>query len=191
MPVMLDISVLPVQLLQWDCGFEEHKALNTGIGRVFMEESFELADRWERIAKRYEEDNFLLEKQLVETRIERDEWKRQLEKEKKKNWGWALALLSVLLILSAAGLAYFATGYDTLTKENRSLQSNLDSERDARISLETELYSKVAELEDQVSALEEENATLKSENADLQKEIEDKKKLIEELQRIIKNLRED
>jgi uncharacterized protein HemX len=156
-----------------------------------MEESFELADRWERIAKRYEEDNFLLEKQLVETRIERDEWKRQFEKEKGKNWGWALALLSVLLILSAAGLAYFATGYDSLTKENQLLQSTLDVERDARISLETELYEELAELKDQVSSLEEENALLESTNADLQKELDDKQKLIEELQKIIKNLREE
>lgn len=156
-----------------------------------MEESFELADRWERIAKRYEEDNFILEKQLVETRIERDEWKRHFEKEKSKNWGWALALLSVLLILSAAGLAYFATGYDTLTKENSSLQSTLDVERAARINLETELYEKLAELEDEVSALEDENASLESTNADLQKELDEKKKLIEELQKIIKNLREE
>ncbi len=156
-----------------------------------MEESFELADRWERIAKRYEEDNFLLEKQLVETRIERDEWKRHLEKERKKNWGWALALLSILLILSAAGLAYFASEYDRLTKENRSLQSSLDVERDARISLETELYDKIDQLEDEVSTLEDSNASLESQVSQLQNEVDDKKKLIEELQRIIKNLRED
>ena len=156
-----------------------------------MEESFELADRWERIAKRYEEDNFLLEKQLVETRIERDEWKRHFEKEKKKNWGWALALLSILLILSAAGLAYFATEYDRLTKENRSLQSKLDVEQEARISLETELYDKVNELEAEVQSLEEENASLKAQVSQLQKSLDDKEELIEELQKIIKNLRKE
>lgn len=188
---LLDTRVLLVQLVQWNCHPKKHKTLNSGIGRVFMEESFELADRWERIAKRYEEDNFLLEKQLVETRIERDEWKRHLEKERKKNWGWALALLSILLILSAAGLAYFASEYDRLTKENRSLQSALDVERDARISLETELYDKIDQLEDEVSSLEDSNASLESQVSQLQKEVDDKKKLIEELQRIIKNLRED
>jgi uncharacterized protein HemX len=156
-----------------------------------MEESFELADRWERIAKRYEEDNFLLEKQLVETKIERDEWKKLLGKEKKKNWGWALALLSVLLILSVAGLAYFAAEYDRLTKENRAWQSKLEVEQEARISVETELYQKIDELETQISSLEESNASLESQVADLQKELDDKKKLVEELQRIIKNLRED
>ncbi|KYK35014.1 MAG: hypothetical protein HXS48_05855 [Theionarchaea archaeon] len=154
-----------------------------------MEESFELADRWERIAKRYEEDNFLLEKQLVETRIERDEWKRQLERERKKNWGWALALLSILLILSAAGLAYFATEYDRLTKENRSLQSKLEVEQDARISLETELYDKIDELEAEVSTLQDDNASLNSQVSQLQRELDEKKELIEELQKIIKNLR--
>jgi len=156
-----------------------------------MEEPFELADRWERIAKRYEEDNFLLEKQLVETRIERDEWKRTLEKERKKSWGWALALLSVLLILSAAGLAYFASEYDRLTKENRSLQSSLDVEREARISLETELYDRIDELEDQVSSLEDSKGELETQLSQVEKELADKKKLIEELQRIIKNLREE
>ncbi len=155
-----------------------------------MEETFELADRWERIAKRYEEDNFLLEKQVVETKIERDEWKRHYEKEKSKSWGWALALLSVLLILSAAGLAYFATEYDRLTKENRSLQSNLEAEQAARLSLETELYTKLNELESEVSALEESNSSLEAQVEQLQKELDDKKKLIEELQKIIKNLRE-
>lgn len=156
-----------------------------------MEESFELADRWERIAKRYEEDNFLLEKQLVETRIERDEWKRHYEKEKRKNWGWALALLSILLILSAAGLAYFATEYDRLTKENRSLQSRLEVEQEARISLETELYDRVDELEAEVSALQEDKSSLESQVSQLQKEVDDKQELIEELQRIIKNLRSE
>ncbi len=154
-----------------------------------MEESFELADRWERIAKRYEEDNFLLEKQLVETRIERDEWKRQLEKERKKSWGWALALLSILLILSVAGLTYFATEYDRLTKENRSLQSKLEVEQDARISLETELYDKIDELEAEVSTLQDDNASLNSQVSQLQRELDEKKELIEELQKIIKNLR--
>lgn len=156
-----------------------------------MEESFELADRWERIAKRYEEDNFLLEKQLVETRIERDEWKKRHEKEKKKSWGWALALLSILLILSAAGLAYFATEYDRLSKQNRTLQSSLDDEQQARMALETELNAQISQLETQISQLQAENETLSSQNASIQKELNDKKKLVEELQRIIKNLRED
>ncbi|MBU6998091.1 MAG: hypothetical protein HXS41_04495 [Theionarchaea archaeon] len=156
-----------------------------------MEESFELADRWERIAKRYEEDNFLLEKQLVETKIERDQWKKQYESEKKKSWGWALALLSVLLILSTAGLAYFATEYDRLTKENRSLQSQLDAEQQARISLETDLYAKIDQLEAEVATLESENAVYESQVTQLQQEVDDKKKLVEELQKIIKNLREE
>lgn len=156
-----------------------------------MDESFELADRWERIAKRYEEDNFLLEKQLVETKIERDQWKRQYHQEKTKNWGWALALLSILLILSAAGLAYFATEYDRLTKENRSLQAELEDEQNMRISLETELYSKVNELESEIDVLEESNAALESQVDQLQKELDDKKQLVEELQKIIKNLRAD
>ncbi|KYK34995.1 MAG: hypothetical protein HXS46_01705 [Theionarchaea archaeon] len=156
-----------------------------------MEESFELADRWERIAKRYEEDNFLLEKQLVETKIERDEWKKQYKREKSKNWGWALALLSVLLILSAAGLAYFATEYDRLTKENRSLQSDLDAEQQARVSLESELYTRIDELESEVSALKEDKSTLESQVAQLEREVSDKQELIEELQRIIKNLRQE
>lgn len=154
-----------------------------------MEESFELADRWERIAKRYEEDNFLLEKQLVETKIERDEWKRLTEKERRKNWGWALAILSILLILSAAGLAYFVTEYDRLTKENRSLKSSLEAEKEARLSLETELYSKIDELQSQVSALENDKETLESQISQLQKDLNEKKELIEELQKIIKNLR--
>ncbi|MBU7043577.1 MAG: hypothetical protein HXS47_08300 [Theionarchaea archaeon] len=156
-----------------------------------MEESFELADRWERIAKRYEEDNFLLEKQLVETRIERDEWKKRHEKEKKKSWGWALALLSILLILSAAGLAYFATEYDRLSKQNRTLQSSLDDEQQARMALETELYERISQLETQISQLQAENETLSSQNASIQKELSDKKKLVEELQKIIKNLRKE
>ncbi len=156
-----------------------------------MDESFELADRWERIAKRYEEDNFLLEKQLVETKIERDQWKKQYHQEKSKNWGWALALLSILLILSAAGLAYFATEYDRLTKENRSLQTQYEDEQNARISLETELYAKIDELESEIEVLEENNAALNSQVTQLQKELDDKKELVEELQRIIKNLRED
>ncbi len=154
-----------------------------------MEESFELADRWERIAKRYEEDNFLLEKQLVETKIERDEWKRLTEKERRKNWGWALAILSILLILSAAGLAYFVSEYDRLTKENRSLNSSLEAEQEARLSLETELYSKIDELQSQVSTLENDNEALESQISQLQKDLNEKKQLIEELQKIIKNLR--
>lgn len=156
-----------------------------------MEESFELADRWERIAKRYEEDNFLLEKQLVETKIERDEWKKKYKKEKSKNWGWALALLSVLLILSVAGLTYFATEYDRLSKENRSLTTQLDMEQEARIAIETELKAKVDELESEVSQLKSDKEQLEEQVSQLQKELDDKKKLVEELQRIIKNLRED
>jgi uncharacterized protein HemX len=156
-----------------------------------MEESFELADRWERVAKRYEEDNFLLEKQLIETRIERDEWKKRHEKEKKKSWGWALALLSILLILSAAGLAYFATEYDRLSKQNRTLQSLLDDEQQARISLENELNDRISQLESQISELQAENDSLTSQNTDIQKELNDKKRLVEELQKIIKNLREE
>ena len=179
-----------MQLLRRGGGAKKHKTLNSGIARVSMEETFELADRWERIAKRYEEDNFLLEKQLVETKIERDEWRRHYDKEKGKSWGWALALLSVLLILSAAGLAYFATEYDRLTKENRSLQSNLEVEQDARAALETELYAKLDELESEVSTLKEDNASLETQVTQLQKELDDKKELIEELQKIIKNLRE-
>ncbi len=154
-----------------------------------MEESFELADRWERIAKRYEEDNFLLEKQLVETRIERDEWKRHLEKERKKNWGWALAILSIFFILSAAGLVYFATEYDRLTRENRSLQSSLDLEQETRITLETELTERVNQLEAEVSQLEQDKSSLEGQVSQLQKDLNEKKKLIEELQRIIKNLK--
>lgn len=170
---------------------QKRKALNSGITWVFMEESFELADRWERVAKRYEEDNFLLEKQLVETRIERDEWKRQHEKERKKNWGWALALLSVFLILSAAGLAYFATGYDRLTKENRSLKVDLEGEQQARIAMETELNAKIEELQSEVSTLKKDKASLETQVTLLQKDLNDKKKLIEELQRIITNLKKD
>jgi uncharacterized protein HemX len=156
-----------------------------------MEESFELADRWERIAKRYEEDNFLLEKQLVETKIERDQWKREFKKEKSKNWGWALALLSVLLILCAAGLVYYVTEYDRLTKETRSLQSKLEAEQQTRINLETELYDKIDQLEAENSQLQDDKTSLESQVAQLEKDVADRKKLIEELQRIIKNLKEE
>jgi uncharacterized protein HemX len=156
-----------------------------------MEESFELADRWERIAKRYEEDNFLLEKHLVETKIERDEWKKKYTKEKSKNWGWALALLSILLILSVAGLTYFATEYDRLTKENRSLGTQLNIEQDTRISLETELQTKIDDLESEVLQLQSDNEQLENQVTQLQRELDDKEKLVEELQKIIKNLREE
>lgn len=156
-----------------------------------MEESFELADRWERIAKRYEEDNFLLEKQLVETRIERDEWKRRQEKERSKNWGWALALLSIFLILSASGLAYFASEYDRLSKENRTLRVDLEAEQQARISMETELNTTIGELQSQVSTLETDKAALEQQVAQLQKDLNEKEKLIEDLQRIIKNLKKE
>jgi len=64
-----------------------------------MEDSLQIADRWERLSRKYEEDNFLLEKQLVETRIERDELRKKYDKEKSYGTLKSILLFLVLVFL--------------------------------------------------------------------------------------------
>lgn len=150
-----------------------------------MDDSLQLADRWERLSRKYEEDNFLLEKQLVETRIERDELKKKYDKEKSYGTLKSVLLFFVIVMMGGAlvGAAYYYTEFDKLaTRYNELKAANMQgtSQRDAVINDEK---AQIKSLESQLSQLRSEKEGLSQQISSLQTQLQEKNALLTALQK--------
>jgi DNA repair exonuclease SbcCD ATPase subunit len=150
-----------------------------------MDDSHQLADRWERLSRKYEEDNFLLEKQLVETRIERDELKKKFDREKSYGTLKSVLLFVIIVFLGASvfGAAYYYTEFDKLaTRYNELKASNMQatSVRDSTIN---DLRGQVDSLTAQLSQARLDNDTLTQQIQSLTTQLEQKTALLTSLQK--------
>jgi len=150
-----------------------------------MDDSLHLADRWERLSRKYEEDNFLLEKQLVETRIERDELKKRFDKE--KSYGTVKSILLVLVILMMGGAifgaAYYYTEFDKLTTKYNDLKAaNMQgiSQRDASVN---DLRGQIDSLTRQLSEARQANEGIQTQMTSFQTQLQEKNALLTALQK--------
>ncbi|MFQ6088578.1 MAG: coiled-coil domain-containing protein [Candidatus Methanofastidiosia archaeon] len=154
-----------------------------------MNESPEISEKWERICRKYEEDNYLLEKQLAEMRIERDEYRDRYEGEKRKSLGWLVVILFLFLVLTSFGIAYLYLKVDDLSRANKVFQIDYKNLKNDNFSKQAQLNSKISKLNSQISELEAQNESLQAKILELEALIQEKERIIENLQKLIENLK--
>ncbi len=157
-----------------------------------MDDSHQLADRWERLSRKYEEDNFLLEKQLVETRIERDELKKKHERE--KSYGTLKSILLVVIIIfmgaSVFGAAYYYTEFDKLVTRYDQLKASNMQATSVRDSTINDLRGQVDSLTSQLSQMRLDNDGLQQQISSLTSQLQQKSALLTALQKAYNALKQ-